>query len=128
MPDPFQPPDPDLSPSLGGSRARPEDPAALGSAEEPAAQPAFAPPTASPDDLAAMLAEVEGLLGPEGAEMLEALAQIGTLGQGLSTLFSSTIQAIESQLPQAIAAFEGLMDAVGQAVDQAMEVDPDDEA
>jgi hypothetical protein len=75
-----------------------------------------------------MLAEVEGLLGPEGAEMLEALAQIGTLGQGLSTLFSSTIQAIESQLPQAIAAFEGLMDAVGQAVDQAMEVDPDDEA
>jgi hypothetical protein len=116
-------PDSDLSPALGGARA----------ADEPAAAPdATAADGAAAAALGAgpLLSELEGLLGPDGQEVLQALSHLGAFSQELSSFFTSTLQALESQLPQTLAAFEGLVDAVEQVVEQVLEpsADPDNEA
>lgn len=119
--------DSDLSPMLGGTRARAEEPAAAPTG--PAAAAPDPTPTigAAPDDPLGIRSELEELFGTEGAEVIDALTQLTGFGQGLSTLFNSTLQALETQLPQALAAFEGLVDAVGQAVDQALEATASDD-
>lgn len=124
MTDPLLP-DSDLSPTLGGARARAEEPIA-----EPTgpAMPDPTPVTGMPlNDPLGIRSELEEIFGAEGAEVIDALTQLTGFSQGLSTLFSSTLQALETQLPQAFAAFEGLVDAVGQAVDQAIEASQQDD-
>lgn len=114
-------PDPDLSPSLGGARAVPE---------EPVATPPIGDDTADAEageageidlDLEMLRDEFASILGPEGAEVIETLTQIGTLGVGLSNVFAGALQAFESQLPQTLAAFGGLFEAVEQAVGEALD-------
>lgn len=121
----------DLSPALGGARALPDEPPPP--PPEPDAPPGGAwPPTGGAWPGAegeALRAELETLLGEEGAEVLQALGQLGTLGMGLSSLFTGALQALETHLPETLAAFEGLVDAVGQAVDDVLDplVAPDEE-
>ncbi|MNS34290.1 hypothetical protein D3C72_664140 [compost metagenome] len=114
------PPDPDLSPSLGGDRAVPEAPAA----PPPIGDEATDAPGDEPEidlDLEMLRDEIASILGPEGAEVIETLTQIGTLGVGLGNVFAGALQAFESQLPQTLAAFGGLFDAVEQAVGEALD-------
>jgi hypothetical protein len=121
----------DLSPALGGARAVPDEPPPPApEAEAPAA--GTWPPTGGAwpgPEGDALRAELETLLGSEGAEVLQALGQLGTLGMGLSSLFTGALQALETHLPETLAAFEGLVDAVGQAVDDVLDplVAPDEE-
>lgn len=114
----------DLSPALGGARALPDEP-------PPPPPEADAPPGGNwpGAEGEALRAELETLLGEEGAEVLQALGQLGTLGMGLSSLFTGALQALETHLPETLAAFEGLVDAVGQAVDDVLDplVAPDEE-
>jgi hypothetical protein len=119
MIDPF-PSDADLSPSLGGERAVPEAPVAPPPIADEAADAAT--DEAEIDlDLEMLRDEIASILGPEGAEVIETLTQIGTLGVGLSNVFAGALQAFESQLPQTLAAFGGLFDAVEQAVGEALD-------
>lgn len=119
MMDPI-PPDPDLSPSLGGDRAVPEEPVAPPPIGDAAASDSDE--TGEIDiDLELLRDEIASILGPEGAEVIETLTQIGTLGVGLSNVFAGALQAFESQLPQTLAAFGGLFDAVEQAVGEALD-------
>ncbi|MFN3430492.1 MAG: hypothetical protein ACK46X_11100, partial [Candidatus Sericytochromatia bacterium] len=84
-------PDPDLSPSLGGERAVPEEPVA----PPPSGDEPFA--AAGDDgeielDLEMLRDEIASILGPEGAEVIETLTQIGTLGVGLTNVFAGALQ------------------------------------
>lgn len=122
----------DLSPALGGARAIPDEPPPPPPQAETPGPSGTWPPTGGAwpgPEGEALRAELETLLGQEGAEVLQALGQIGTLGLGLSSLFSGALQALETHLPETLAAFEGLVDAVGQAVDEALDplVTPDEE-
>ena len=85
------PPTDDLSPALGGSRA---------TAEEPAPEPESAAAPSGP----AASAAFEELFGAEGREVFEALGALGALA-GLGGLFGQAVETLETQLPQAIAAF-----------------------
>lgn len=121
----------DLSPALGGARAVPDAPPPPPPEPEPSAGGPW-PPTGGAwpgPEGEALRAELETLLGSEGAEVIQALGQLGTLGMGLSSLFTGALQAIETHLPETLAAFEGLVDAVGQAVDEVLDplVAPDEE-
>jgi hypothetical protein len=114
----FQPGTDDMSPALGGARAIPEPPR-----EVPPSQADQGPN--GPPGAEAFQAELASLFGAEGAQVLQALSQIGELGQGLNSLtnlFTNTLQALEARLPETLAVvFEGLVDAVGEAMDQALE-------
>ena len=113
----------DLSPALGGRRAAPDEPLV----PPPGPEPAAGMPNVEAE---ALRAELDALLGAEGAEVIEALSQIGTLGIGLTHLFTSTLQTLETHLPETLAAFEGLVDALGQAASEALDplFDPDENA
>lgn len=115
MPDSFDPAD-DLSPALGGARAIPDDPLPPPPVEEPPPRPEFAMP-----EMEALRAELEEVFGTDTPELIEALGQVGALGAGLAQLFTSTIETLETRLPQTISAFEGLFDALGQAAEEALE-------
>jgi hypothetical protein len=120
----------DLSPALGGARAIPDAPPPPPEADAPAGAPWPPASGAWPGpEGEALRAELETLLGDEGAEVIEALGQLGTLGMGLSSLFTGALQALETHLPDTLAAFEGLVDAVGQAVDDVLDprVAPDED-
>lgn len=90
----------DLSPSLGGERA-----------PEPETEQAEAGPSLGP--------EFSELFGADTTAELESLVQtFGLFGQTLQSLVSETMQVIETRLPQTLAAFEGLLDAVNQAFEE----------
>jgi hypothetical protein len=96
----------DLSPSLGGERAEEPIPETEQASTGGQAGNPFG------DDFAQ-------LFGAQAPVDLESLVQtFGMFGATLQSLVTETMQVIETRLPETIAAFEGLIDAVSQALDE----------
>lgn len=95
----------DYSPSLGGERASASE--APGEAE--AGQSAGG----------ASFTDFADLFGAETQAELEGLVErFGLFGQTLQSLVTETVQVFETRLPETLAAFEGLLDAVSQAFEE----------
>lgn len=107
----------DLSPTLGGDRA--SDPA-----PEPQAAPQEELPPQTNYRLSDMVAELFQQAG--APELAQLLGGFDGLDRQVETLIDSTTRLIEEHLPPAVAAFEGLFQAVEEALEPMLREEQDE--